>query len=77
MLYLKTILSNFTFNVQDLNVDFLNLFAHDITVLPSSRNVPAAPLVVLVVNSYKYNGALHLLQSHRWYIPISEVAESL
>jgi hypothetical protein len=30
----------------------------------------AAPLVVLVVNSYKYNGALHLLQSHR-------VAESL
>jgi hypothetical protein len=27
-----------------------------------------------VINSYKYNGALHLQQSHRWYIPISEVA---
>jgi len=30
----------------------------------------AAPWVILVINSYKYNGALHLMQSHR-------VAESL
>jgi hypothetical protein len=54
------------FNVQGFCNYFINFFAQDIPVLPSSRNVPAAPLVVFfVINSYKYNGALHLQQSHR------------
>lgn len=63
MLILNVIQSNFALIVKGLSDDSLHFFARDIRVLPSSRNVPAAPFVVLFVNSYKYIGALHLMQN--------------
>jgi len=55
--------SKLAFNMQGLSNDSFNFFARDITVRCTFG-------CFFVVNNYKYNGALHLTQSHR-------VAESL